>query len=272
MKIFRIIICGLFAAVTAVFLFFVITETIKNDESVPFITLESDMLDVSLKADSEEMLKGVTAYDKKDGDITDRVFVESISRFTKKGICNVTYAVCDNDNHVTKITRKIRFKDYHSPVITLNESLCYSIYEVIDLTKTFTATDCIQGDISNSILLTSNASGMVAGVYNISVTATNKYGDSTTESFPLIIDDTISPAGPVIELKQYSVNVKKGSTVDFGSYIVSAADVFENDVTSSVRFETDADLNKEGTYTVHYYAIDSSNNTGHAILVVNVGN
>ena len=43
------------------------------------------------------------------------VIVESVSRFTDKGVCKVTYAVCDSDNHIAKATRKIIYTDYVSP-------------------------------------------------------------------------------------------------------------------------------------------------------------
>ena len=112
MKLLRIGVLVLFVIVSAVFGWMFIDEKLNADKTVPVITIESELLEVSLEADNEELLKGVSAYDEKDKDITDRIIVESVSNFIDDGVCKVTYAVCDNDNHVAKKTRKIKYKDY----------------------------------------------------------------------------------------------------------------------------------------------------------------
>ena len=66
--------------------------------------------------DSEErLLEGVTAYDGKDGDLTSKVFVESISNFVEPGVSNVTYVVYDADRHAAKASRKVVYLDYTPP-------------------------------------------------------------------------------------------------------------------------------------------------------------
>ena len=81
--------------------------------------------------------------------------MESVSKFLGDGICKVTYAVCDNDNNVANATRKIRYKNYESPKFSMNESTCYSIYEKINVSDVITAYDCIDGDITKNIIITS---------------------------------------------------------------------------------------------------------------------
>lgn len=268
MRIFRLIISLLFVVVFAVFSVVFISVKIKNDNTIPVITIENEMLDVSLKADDKELLQGVTAYDKKDKDLTDKVIVESISRFIEKGVCRVTYSVCDSNNNVATATRKIRYKDYVSPTFEVNESLCYSMYEVIDLSKAISAYDCIDGNISGNIITTTkNYSSAVAGVFTLDVTVTNKNGDSAEISLPLVVEDR-SLESPVIELKDYLVYAKAGSQLDLAGYLESATDSSKNDVRGTVRIETNLDLNKEGTYIVHYYATDAIGIQGHSIMTV----
>ncbi|MBO5858931.1 MAG: hypothetical protein J6R20_04070 [Clostridia bacterium] len=149
MKLLRILVLTAFVAVSAVFLIFLVKETITTDRSIPVITIDTEVLEVELNAKNEDMLVGVTAHDKKDGDLTSEIFVESVSRFTKKGECNVTYVVCDSDNHVTKATRKIRYKNYTSPQFVITKSLCFSACDYIDLTETIQAIDCIEGNITS---------------------------------------------------------------------------------------------------------------------------
>lgn len=271
MRIFRLIISLLFVVVFAVFSVVFISEKIKEDKTVPVITIENEMLDVSLKADDKELLQGVTAYDEKDKDLTDKVIVESISRFIEKGVCRVTYSVCDSNNNVATATRKIRYKGYTSPTFEVNESLCFSMYEGIDLSEAISAKDCIDGDISGNIITTTkDYASAVAGVFTLDVTVTNKNGDSAEISLPLVVEDR-SLNAPVIELKDYLVYAKKGATLDLAGYVVSAMDAWENDVKKTVRIDTNLNLNKEGTYIVHYYATDVNGTQGHSIMTVVVG-
>ena len=272
MKFLRIGVIVLFVIVSGVFGWMYIDEKINADETIPVITIENDMLEVSLTADDKELLQGVTAYDEKDKDITDKIIVESVSNFIDDGICKVTYAVCDNDNHVAKKTRKIIYRDYVSPRFSVSESTCYSIYERINLSSVIGAYDCIDGDISKQIVLTSeNFTKSVAGVFSVNATVTNKKGDVSIINLPLIIEDR-SLSAPVIELKEYLIYVERGKKLDFKKYIVSATDVNENDLTDEVRVESDINFAKDGIYTVHYYVTDKDGLKGHSIMSVVVGN
>lgn len=272
MRFLRIGVVILFVIVSAVFGWMFFDEKINDDKTIPVITIESDMLEVSLTADNKELLKGVTAYDEKDKDITDKIIVESVSNFIDDGVCKVTYAVCDNDNHVAKKTRKIKYKDYVSPRFAVSESTCYSIYESINLVSIIGAEDCIDGDISKQIILTSeNYTKSVAGVFSVNATVTNKKGDVSTIVLPLIIEDR-SLSAPVIELKDYLIYVDVDEEVDFKEFIVKATDANEKDLTDEVRVESNIKLDKEGTYTVHYYVTDEDGLKGHSIMTVVVGN
>jgi CTP:phosphocholine cytidylyltransferase-like protein len=104
MKILRVVAILLFVVTTALYVYFSVTEKLKTDNTVPVITLEEDVLEVGINATNAELLKGVTAFDEKDGDITDRVIVESLSNFIEPGLCRITYAVCDSNNHVATAT------------------------------------------------------------------------------------------------------------------------------------------------------------------------
>lgn len=271
MRFYRLILSIVFVAVLAVFSVVFISESLSKDKTMPSITIENELIEVSLKADSEELLQGVTAYDEKDKDLTDRIIVESISGFIEKGVCRVTYSVCDSNNNVATATRKIRYKDYVSPTFEVTESLCYSLYEAVNLDGAIKATDCIDGDISRSLIITSkDYASAVAGVFTLDLTVTNKNGDSSQISLPLVIEDR-SLNAPVIELENYLVYLKPGAQFDPAGYVVSAIDKNEADVSESVRIESNLDINKEGTYVVHYYATDALGIQGHSIMTVIVG-
>ncbi len=271
MKIYRIAVIVVFIAVTAVFGYTYITNLMSTDTTLPVITLEDDVLELSVSAKDSDFLDGVTAFDEKDGDLTSKLIVESVSTFIKPGICKVTYAVCDADNHVATAVRKVKYTDYESPKYVLNRSLCYSIYETVNLKNAISVTDCFDGNIDGNLILTSNDyASATEGVFTIDATATNSKGDTANISFPLIVEKR-SLSAPEIELSDYILYIDKGEETDPEQFIVSAVDYNEDDITDDVTVDTNLNVNKEGTYIVHYYAVDDRGEKGHTILIVIVG-
>lgn len=272
MKIYRIAVIGIFAVVTAVFGYTYIMNYIKTDTTYPVIYLEDEILEMSVNAEEKDFLKGVTATDGKDGDISDQVIVESVSKFIKPGICKVTYAVCDSDNHVATAVRKVVYTDYVAPEYTLNKSLCYSVYEQVNLKAAISVKDCFDGDLGNSLIITSNDfANATEGVFNIDAVVTNSKGDTAGISLPLIVENR-SLSAPQIELSEYLLRIEKGTVTDPAQFIVSAVDYNEEDITKDITIDTNLDVNREGTYLVHYYAVDDRGERGHSVLIVIVGN
>ncbi len=271
MRVVRLAVALIFAVTSVLFGIVYIKEKRSMDYTIPEIKISDEVLEVDLKSTHQDYLKGVTAHDAKDGDLTDRIVVESVSKFITKGVCKVTYAVCDNDNNVANATRKIKFKNYTSPQFRLSGSLCYSLYEHIDLFQYISAVDCIDGNISGDIIITSkDFAGSSTGVFTIDATVTNSKGDTTNISLPLIVEDR-SVSAPKIELSEYLIYAKLNEQKDFRGYLVSAKDSKDADLTNSVRIETNIDMTKEGLYSVHYYATDSFGSQGHSVLMVYVG-
>ena len=272
MRILRWIVGVAFIITTALFVVVYVGEKMTTDDTVPVITVEDEIIEVGFNANDEELLQGITAYDEKDKDLTDKVIVESVSKFIEPGVCKVVYAVCDNDNNVANATRKIKYKNYESPKFFVHESLCYSIYDRINISEAITAEDCIDGDISRSIIVTSDDfAGSVAGVFNIDISVINSKGDTSMLKLPLVIEDR-SLSAPTIKLSEYLVYAEKGKEIDFSSFIVSIETKKEEEIPlKSVRIETNANVSEEGVYSVHYYVTDSTGAQGHSILNVIVG-
>ncbi len=272
MRLLRWIIIILFVVTTILFTGFYVKEKMTTDNTIPVITVDKEVIEVSFNATDEELLQGVTAFDEKDKDLTDKVIVESVSKFLEDGVCKVVYAVCDSDNNVSNATRKIRYKNYESPKFSVHESLCYSIYDKIDISKAIKAKDCIDGDISRSIIVTSeDFAGSVVGVFNIDISVTNSKGDTSHLKLPLVVEDR-SLVAPVIELSEYLIYAEKGAEFDWKSFLVGIESNIQDDIPlDSVRIETNANMAEEGIYSVHYYVTDSKGAQGHSILNVIVG-
>ncbi len=268
MRVMRIAVIVLFVLTSITFSGFFIHQRRTLDNTLPEITLDTDFIEVNCDATNEDFLKGVTATDEKDGDLTSKVIVESVSRFIEPGVCEVKYAVCDSNNHVARATRKVRYKDYEAPKFTLDNSLCFSLYENINISSLIGAVDSIEGDISENVVITSpDYTSAVTGIFTLELSVANKKGDTSTLSIPLIMEDRPLSA-PVIELKEYLVYVDKNKRFNFEDYIVSATDRNEEDLTDQVKIDDNVNFSESGTYTVHYFVTDKNDAEGHAVLTV----
>lgn len=75
----------LFAITLVAFVVFSVIDKVTTDNTIPVITIENKDLSISVKDKKDALLQGVTATDEKDGDITHKVLVESVSKFIEPG-------------------------------------------------------------------------------------------------------------------------------------------------------------------------------------------
>lgn len=258
----------LFALMLVAFVVFSVMNKITTDTTMPEITIETEELSISVKDKKEKLLAGVTAYDKKDGDISDRVLVESVSKFIEPGVFNVTYAVSDKDNNVSKVVRRVRYTDYTQPEFYMKRALVYSVDEDVDIRAAVGARDCVDGDISDKVTIA--ATDFVqntAGVFTVSLQVANSMGHM------IYLDVTVHVEGnetmaPEILLEKSLIYIKKGEKPVFEDYI---KEVTVNGVLMEnygLLISTNFDSEKEGTYNVHYYISTDEGYEGHSILTV----
>lgn len=258
----------IFATTLVAFVVFSIINKLTTDNTLPVIVMDTEEIEISVKDDKSALLKGVTATDEKDGDITDKVLVESISKFIEPGVFDVTYAVSDNDNHVTKAVRRVRYTDYTSPEFYVKRALVYSVEEEVDIRSAVGARDCIDGDISDKVTIAATDYVQnTTGVFTVSLQASNSMGDT------IFLDVTVHVEGnetmaPHIQLEKSLIYVKKGENPVFEDYI---KEVTVNGVvmeTYNLLVSTNFDSEKEGTYNVHFYISTNEGYEGHSILTV----
>ena len=268
MRLLRLVISAAFLIVLFLFGWYWYRSEILEDKTVPVITIDQDMIEVDLNVTHDELLTGVTAYDAKDGDLTHRLIVESISKFSEAGVCKVYYAVCDNDNHVASASRKIRYRGYTPPRFFLNRGLCFSQLETIDVSSVIGAKDVLDGDISSNIIITSQDYEYgVLGTYTVKAEVSNSKGDQISISLPMIVEDRNLNA-PTIELSEYLIYVPQGTAVDPMGYFVAATDSYEQNVADTLHLENDYNPYQQGIYSFHYYATDQLGRVGHTVLTV----
>lgn len=268
MKALRFFTVVIFIAVTCLFIWFFFDSVMNEDDSLPSITINGDVLEVSIHDEEQVLLRGVSAFDEKDGDISHRVIVESVSPFADDGSCTVTYAVADSDKHVAKNTRKILYKDYTSPRFELEQALVFAVGKSLNIQSLVGANDCLDGDISHSVIVSAtDYTDNAVGVFTLSLQATNSKGDTIYLDLPLYVEE-VNLRAPVIELTQYLVYLQKGEELDAESYISSMSSNYYSVDESSLLISQSMNTQTPGVYTVHYYVLDNMGNEGHTVLTV----
>lgn len=267
MRILRLSVLSIFLISLALYIALNVKESL-SDDTLPIITASSDFISVPLDATDEDILRGITAWDEKDGDITDKVVIESVSRFVEPGISVVKYAVCDSDRHVATLKRRICYENYESPHFTLSSSLVFGLTESFNVGKIIGAHDVIDGNISKKVIVTSDDySTKESGLYYIMVKVTNSKGDMISLSFPSYIEDR-SPVAPEIRLGDYIVYRKLGEAFDAEANVVSVLAADGTDLKDSVEISSNVNELIPGVYEVHYRAIDTSGRVGHEMTLV----
>ncbi|MBQ3045687.1 MAG: hypothetical protein IJD49_07050 [Clostridia bacterium] len=268
MRILRLATVALFAVTLLIFSVFFVSEKIGTDRSHPVIEAAEGVLEVDVDVTDEELLEGVTAFDKKDGDITSDIVVESVSRFIEGTECIVTYAVSDSDNHVAKCTRNIRYKNYTPPKFAMSAPLVYSLGDTVNILGSVGARDVIDGNISDKVVISAtDYNDNAEGVYSLSLQVMNSKGDASYLDLPIYVEN-ISLLAPKIELSEYLIYLKKGQKADFNSYVSRIS--FQNGAVedAALRISTDCNFDVPGTYSVHYYATRAEGHQGHTVLTV----
>lgn len=267
-KLFRIATLALFSIVLVAFVVFSAIEKVSIDTTLPEIKVDTDIIEISVNDKESVLLNGVTAYDEKDGDITDKILIESVSKFIEPGVCTVTYAVADSDKHVAKQTRTIKYIDYTSPEFYMKRALVYGVGEAMDIRAAVGARDCIDGDISDKVtIIATDYIQNTAGVFTVSLQVSNSMGDT------IYLDVTVHVEGnetmaPEIQLKKSLIYIKKGEQPVFEDYIndVTVNGVLMKDY--QLLISTNFDSEQAGTYNVHYYITTNEGYEGHSILTV----
>jgi len=196
----------------------------KNRASVdtkpPVISVGDNLIEISVADGEQKLLEGVTVTDTKDGDISDSLFVESISNFYSGGKRLVTYVAFDSDNHLSRATREIQYTDYSSPEFVLTEPFQYYPGSV---NLKISAKDCLDGDITSAIKLISDdpITTDQIGEYEVSFQVANSAGDVSTIPVMIEILDPNKQYIPHIALDRYIVYIDQGEKFKAGNYLQS---------------------------------------------------
>ena len=148
------------------------------DQSGPVITMDRDSITVPADADEAQLLQGISAMDKTDGDVTDGIVLEGLGNFIDGNTRKMTVAAVDSNGHVTKASREVVYESYEAPKFALKQPLKFAV-GVTDILENLKASDVLDGNIKDQIKISSKYSLKVdePGDYPMLFTVTNSAGD-----------------------------------------------------------------------------------------------
>lgn len=262
----------IFLVIVALYFGFVYYDGHKpQDGASPVINVPSGVLKIKASDDEKKtdkaILKGVTATDKEDGDITKKVFVQNMSSFGEGNTRIVTLGVFDKDDNYTTTTRQIKYKNYTEPEITLTKALVYdwvsSKAQFGDYVK---ATSCVDGDISSRVKVLREYTENDDHFVTFAVTdSTGTESKLTLKAFQSNKEQTVT-----INLDTYLMKVKVGTKVNAARHIQSIMlDKMDySSLKSQVSINTDYDPNTPGMYEFIYRVKTANDDYGITKLVV----
>ena len=253
---------------------------IRTDNKPPQITVEQpDVIpEISVQDPQDTMLQGISAWDERDGDVTDQIIVEKITKLDASGQVRVSYAAFDRSGNVAKAQRTFRYTDYEGPRFSLTEALIYTkgiTYDVLDRVQ---AHDLRDGDIRHRIKTTMMSTAPLSeeGNHEIQFRVTNSLGDTESLILPVEVVAAGRYSGQV-QLTEYLVYLPVGATFraedylqmfTYGAQKISLENGMPKELT--LRTQGAVDTQTPGIYTVSYavaYAT-GSNVQGYSKLIV----
>lgn len=211
-------------AVTAVCFFaYQLHNRVVRRNAAPVITCASDEIRVSVTASDEELLSGVTAFDLEDGDLTESVIVEGISRFVERGKCTISYAVADSKNKVSTVSRTLYYTDYTPPRFELLSDLVFPNGVSVNPLAYVRAYDCFDGDITNRITMTLTDDENLGSLdtRHVEFRVSNSYGDVSILPADFSVQERQSASAPSLKLSKYIVYMTADELIDPLGYVES---------------------------------------------------
>jgi hypothetical protein len=214
---------------------------------------------------------GATATDNVDGDITDRIVVDNPVDTSTAGSYTVTYSVEDASGNSATATRTVivqAMADTVPPEITLVGAATVTVpLGVIYTDAGATATDNVDGDITDRIVVDNPVDTSTAGTYIVSYSVADTAGNSAFATRTVIVQamaDTVPPEITLVGAATVTVQLGANYT-DAGA---TANDNVDGDITDRIVVDNPVDTSTAGTYTVSYSVADTAGNSATATRTV----
>lgn len=225
--------------------------TYKNqDRTAPEIKVDdSEKMTYIEGEDYEKLLKGVTAQDDKDGNLTDQVFVDKVVPISKKKAV-VYYGVTDKANNVGTASREVTYQAASDDAATD--------------TADDTASEDTAKDTKKKSKKEKKKKADEAKKAEEAAQDTTDDQQSTDQQ-----NETLQPNGarPAMKLAEETKTIARGTTFNPLDEVTDAVDDKDDRDTlfRGLHIDGNYNVNQAGTYTLQYYVQDSDGNTSDPI-------
>ena len=142
-------------------------EVMVVDKENPKLELDGDR-EIVLSVGSDYTESGYKANDNYDGELTDKVEIINNVDKDKIGEYIISYLVKDTSNNKAKVERVVKVVDNISPIIILKGSKNITVKLNSNYNEDgYTATDNLDGDITNKVKVNRNVDFSKVGTYSI---------------------------------------------------------------------------------------------------------
>lgn len=107
MRRIRILIPVLFFSTLCIWSWLTIQTKVFADHTAPVITAAEDSITISAVSGQDSLLRGMSAYDSRDGDLSSEIFVTDIKKLGGSDGYRVTYMVFDSSNNAGEYQRNV---------------------------------------------------------------------------------------------------------------------------------------------------------------------
>ena len=272
MRYLRIAVIGIFILSLGVGLWSNYQYKQGKDYTPPIIQCDSEYIELIVSDGDDAIMKGITAYDAVDGDLTDKIMVASTSHFFEQGTFKVRYVVFDSQNNSAMLTRTVHYMDYVAPQFSLSQPLVYTRGDDIHYLDYVTVYDVLDGDITDRIKVKSSyVSSYTADIYPVLLEVSNSYGDTVQVELNVVVQEANANTVDIV-LEQYLVYIKQGEQFNANEYILSVKNsngtILNKD---NVNILGKVDTNEAGCYQLAYNYSDGSVQGWAYMTVVVVG-
>lgn len=214
----------LFLTAAVVLAAYFVLVAARKDTTGPKIEIDNNRIEISVQDNASALLEGVRAVDERDGDVSGTIMIESLSNMLNGNERIVTYAAVDKSHNVSTAKRTVVYSDYSSPEFHLSIPLRYPT-GTSNLMSGMTVSDCLDGDITNSIKITAESTyrPAVAGTYEMTFQASNSAGDVAELKTKVELYNAYTSRPVDILLKDYVVYVDRGAAFNARDYLDSVA-------------------------------------------------
>ncbi len=241
---------------------------------------------LSIYVDTSYMEPGFTAHDKSEGNLTNKVLINTNINPSRPGTYNVTYSVTNKFGNTTTVVRTIYVVDNIPPVIAFEPNgnskyarnhstkvIVTDAHSIVDnqslkyLWSTSTSTPK-EGDFTNTFTNngTINTPRDVTGDYYLWIKASDVAGNTKIQRTNVFKLNNTAPTLNLLGQNPMTVNVGT-SYKDPGA---TATDAIDGNITSNITTSGTINMNVIGSYKITYTVKNSAGTVSTATRTVNV--